>query len=254
MNGSFDTWRTPPAKFRANFEHVDLWRVNLKLPEAGRRQSLRDTLSEDENARADRFHFQAHRDNFLVGHAALREILSNYLSLAAKDITFRNNKYGKPEIDKRLNPNNLQFNLSHSADWALIAVTIGRRVGVDVEHIRPDVECLSLAQSYFSRSEYQSLLLLDEQACRRAFFACWTRKEAFIKAIGEGLSFPLADFSVNTSPDDLPAMEIIENSAYSISDWTFATCSPSKEYFGTVVYEKTPCSVNCWNWDFEKNR
>lgn len=251
MNGSFDTWRTSPAEVSASFEHVDLWRVHLEIPDAGCK-SLRDILAEDENARADRFHFKTHRDKFLVGHAALREILSRYLSLPAKSISFCNNEYGKPEIEKRLNPNNLQFNLSHSGDWALIAVTIGRRVGVDVEQIRPDVECLSLARSYFSKSEYQSLLPLEEKACRRSFFACWTRKEAFIKAIGEGLSFPLSEFSVTISPDDPPALEVIENSAYSISDWTFATCSPGQEYFGTVVYEKTPCTVNYWDWSFAK--
>lgn len=249
MTFSSDLWQPSPFIIPEPVSHIDLWRVRLGKSE-GNDQDLRSILASQELDRADRFRFPHLRNDFVLSHAALRTILARYLKVPPQDIRFYTGEYGKPEISSPLNHTNLQFNLSHSGEWAIIAVTQDRAVGVDVEKFRSDVNHLDLAHRYFSEREYQSLLALPVDERESAFFICWTRKEAFLKALGEGLSYPLSQFSVTISAEN-PGLEHVDNDPTAISRWKFTSFQPGENYYGTVVYEKGPCELNQWDWNWD---
>jgi 4'-phosphopantetheinyl transferase len=165
-----------------------VWRVSLATcpPDA------RALLAIDERERADRFHFARDRDRFIAARAALRRVLGGYLGRAPAELEFAYSAHGKPSIG------GLAFNVSHSNELALIAVTRGREVGVDIEWHRPDVDIPSVARSSFSAIELQALFALPTAEQFAAFYRIWARKESYIKARGEGLSLPLDGFDVLT--------------------------------------------------------
>jgi 4'-phosphopantetheinyl transferase len=165
-------------------------------------QKFSRTLSNHEVRRRDRLHFAKDRDRYIVRHGALREIVGCYLSIPAHDIDIEYTKYGKPVIIENSFGSRLQFNLSSSNDLALIAVTRMNHVGVDIEYISDDFHWRDIALKYFSSGEIEQLFSLPEKLRKRGFFDCWTRKEAYVKARGEGLSYPLDRFEVSMCPGD----------------------------------------------------
>jgi len=172
-------------------EEIHIWHVSLDLPEKAF-GSLLELLDGDEKNRASRFKFPAPRNQFVASHAMLRTVLGRYLRTDSRDIRFRTLTHGKPELTE----GDLCFNLSHTEGAAVVAITRRRPVGVDVERVRENLEPLELADRFFSRQEAEWLRAQPESQRFSAFFACWTAKEAYIKACGGGLSIPLAGFSV----------------------------------------------------------
>jgi 4'-phosphopantetheinyl transferase len=158
-----------------------------------------NVLDRQERERADRFIFERDRRRFVGAHVSLRVTLGAYLNQTPESLRFTTNTHGKPQIAER--PVDLRFNLSHAGDRALVAVSLDHDVGVDIEQHRP-VEVLQLAQRFFSRSEIDAITSLPPTEREAAFFRCWTRKEAFIKALGVGLSFPLDGFEVSVTDDE----------------------------------------------------
>jgi len=189
-------------------DEVHVWRIAL---DRGDGDSLRARLSSDELARAARFHFERDRTRFLVARAALREILAHYLGASPAEIAFVYGDHGKPALAPP--HGDLRFNLSHSHGLALCAVTRGREVGVDVERIRELDDLEDLARSVFSARELAALHRLPEPGLLAGFFTGWTRKEAFIKALGEGLSHPLKRFDVSLEPGRPARLERIDGNA-----------------------------------------
>jgi len=175
---------------------LHIWAFGLDLG-PGRLEALRSWLSSDERRRAARFRFSRDRDRFVAARGQLREILARYLGTAPDAVTFAYGPQGKPRLAAH---EALGFNLSHSEGQALLAVTRDREVGIDLERIRPDVDCERIAVDFFSTAEAAALMAMPVAARPGAFFACWTRKEAFIKAMGGGLAVPLADFDVSLEP------------------------------------------------------
>ena len=146
-------------------------------------RSLEQTLSADEKERAARFHFPVDRERFIAAHGCLRAILRRYLGCESDQISFSVNQYGKPA----LNDYPLEFNLSHSGNYALIGITRKQKIGVDVEKVRPEIELESIAEHNFSKREVAELMSLPPGQRVAGFFLCWTRKEAYIKAHGTGI-------------------------------------------------------------------
>ena len=195
--------------------HVHVWYAWLdRTPEETRQ--LSETLSIEEQERADRFRFQQDHDRFIVRRGILRAILSRYLGNEPARVQFKTSPYGKLALSNPLPPvdtgraanaalnqfSSLCFNLSHSQGVALYAIAPGREVGIDVEIIRPNFDYLAVARRFFSPHEQAALGALPPAQQARAFFACWTRKEAYIKAHGEGLSLPLEQFDVSLAPGE----------------------------------------------------
>jgi 4'-phosphopantetheinyl transferase len=175
---------------------VQFWRIDLGAV-AKAESRWQSVLSPDERDRASRFHFERDRLHFCAARAWLRILLGGYLVADPQDLRFRYSDKGKPELDEPHASSGLTFNLSHSGGVALIAITRDRPIGVDIEKIRNDFDTAAIAQRFFSASEQGQLLKLRPEEQHQAFFRCWTLKEAFIKALGEGLSHPLHQFDVS---------------------------------------------------------
>lgn len=230
-----NVWSQAPSHLEYPSGRVDVWRVHLDSPM--KTESEPSLLSSDEMARASRFHFERDRNHFTRCRSALRSLLAGYLEIPADEIRFEYLRSGKPQLAAEQNPRALQFNLSHSASMALIAVGSEHRLGVDIEKIRSDVDTSSLAERFFSLRERAGLEALPDHLRVPGFFACWTRKESFLKATGDGLSFPLADFSVTTHPDLDPALEEIRGNTEAPKQWFLADLSVVDGYRATVTIE-----------------
>jgi len=177
---------------------VHLWRVDLAAT-APEEAQWAPILSTDEQARAARFRLQEHRQYFIAARAILRQVLAAYLAADPKDLVFIYSAKDKPALGGA-HADALSFNVSHSGDIALFAFTRSRQIGVDVELIRHNFDNAAIAQRFFSPVEQQQLAALAPAQRDDAFFRCWTRKEAYIKATGEGLSLPLDQFDVSLAP------------------------------------------------------
>jgi 4'-phosphopantetheinyl transferase len=226
---------------------VDVWSVRLDEP--ARAGSEVAALSPDEIARANRFHFEKDRIHFTRCRAALRNLLAGYLAIPAAEIRFEYLTSGKPQLAAEQNPHGLQFNVSHSANMALIAVGSEHHLGVDIEKIRGDVDTTALAERFFSLRERAGLQALPDHLRVPGFFACWTRKEAFLKATGEGLSFPLEDFSVTTHPDLDPEIEEIKGNTDEGKQWFLADLSVADGFRATVARERSPYRLETHAWN-----
>jgi 4'-phosphopantetheinyl transferase len=240
-------WHAVSPNFDVSSERLDVWRIPLNQNDSNLEHS--GLLSPDEVDRASRFHFDLHRVRYVNCRGCVRHILGRYLHRAPTEIRFRYEVSGKPELVAEQNEQQLRFNVSHSSELALLAVTCERAVGVDVELVRDQPDCLELAKRYFSQREYQDLLTLSEEARQRAFFACWTRKEAFVKACGAGLSYPLSDFSVSVLPDVPARIEESRPDSHSALNWSLVSLEPGERYVGAVVFEGPTCSVKQWHWE-----
>ncbi|MCF8128657.1 MAG: 4'-phosphopantetheinyl transferase superfamily protein [Deltaproteobacteria bacterium] len=196
---------------------VDLWWEDIdglvaRVPE------LWNILSREERKRAQRFRFDRHRHRFVAQHGRLREILGGYLDIAPQEIRFQKGPGGKPAVAGG-NPM-IRFNLSDSGGRALYAVAYGREVGVDVEVIRAKPKAAALVNRFFSPNEKAAFQKLDAREEPAAFFAGWTRKEAYVKAIGKGLRFPLDRFDVSLKPGDQNALLHVEGEPAEVKRWS----------------------------------
>ena len=192
-----------------------MWFASLGAPDSLVEQCRR-ILSPDEQDRADRFHFTRDRNRFVVGRAFLRELLGEYTGDAPSVLQFEYSPYGKPRL--RENPD-IAFNVSHSSDRAVYAVTRASQIGVDIEVLNSKPSDLDVAAQFFSAAEVRDYLSLPSDLRSRAFLSCWTRKEAFIKARGEGLSLPLQDFDVTLLPGAKPELMRTAWSGTESAEW-----------------------------------
>jgi 4'-phosphopantetheinyl transferase len=239
-----DLWAGPPENPVATADEVHVWRAELEQDEAVLR-GLEWLLSEDERARAAKFHFRRDRDHFVAARGALRTILGRYAGAPPASLRFTYNEYGKPALS---GGGALRFNASHSHGLALYAVTEGREVGVDVEQLRADVAGFDIAQRFFSRHEVAALRALPRQAHAGAFFDCWTRKEAYIKARGEGLSHPLEGFSVSLAPGEPAALLRTEDDPAEASRWSLVELPAGDGFRAALAVEGAAPTLRLWRW------
>lgn len=219
---------------------VHVWRIALAADDQTVAQ-LSDCLDHAEQSRAAAFHFPRDRRRFIVSHAATRRILAGYLEVQAADLGFTLAPGGKPRLAPPFEASGLHFNLSHAHELALLAVAHGRSVGVDIEYLRPLPDALSLAETFFAPAETARLRpLLGAPPGERLFFTCWTRKEAFIKATGDGLARPLDSFVVTFLPHDPPALLQASDPLSPIEGWTLIPLEPAPDYVAALVVAVTP--------------
>ena len=171
-----------------------------------------------------------------------------YLGSKPSALRFQVNAYGKPEIDAVNCKDAVHFNLSHSGTLALVAVTRSRDIGVDIEEVRPDLAGPSTARRYFSESEVAALSGLPARAQQAAFFRCWTRKEAFIKGKGIGLSMPLDRFDVSLLPDEPPALLASRVEPADVERWSLRDIPVGPHYMAAVAVTGGPFVLHCWTW------
>jgi 4'-phosphopantetheinyl transferase len=231
--------RQPLRAFLSRGE-VHVWRAELDL-EGASLEGLLATLAPDEHARAARFRFAAHRNRFVAARGILRRILGGYLDRRPGELHFVYNSNGKPVLASDCDW--LRFNVSHAAGLALYAVSREREVGVDVERLRPDVAGDDIAARYFSVAELAELRELPLAARVRAFFDCWTRKEAYVKALGQGLSLPLKEFNVPVTRHK--PTRLVDQQGRS---WLLRPLEVGPDYAAAVVGEGEDWDLRLWQW------
>jgi 4'-phosphopantetheinyl transferase len=215
---------------------VHVWRV--PLASAAEARALRPLLSDAERIRADRFFRDEHRIRYTIAHGWLRRILSNYDSEEATALVFEEGAHGKPSLAASAAHSGVQFNLAHSAELALVAVTRGRSVGVDLEEWNADIEHIELSERFFSPVERAALRALEgeQDAVVAGFFAAWSRKEAYLKATGEGITRGLHHFDVSLDANQaqLLADRLDEHAT---SRWVMSALDAAPNYSAALVVE-----------------
>jgi len=237
-------WLNPPEKLTLSDEEVHIWCADLELDECFQSSFLK-FLSADEKARAQEFRFAEDSRNFIVARGILRSLIGKYLDINPTEISFQYSKFGKPSIAGN---NFLQFNISHSQNIALLAFTNKFNIGVDVEFVNPNIEIKDIAERFFSTNEIMNLFGLPEKEQALGFFNCWTRKEAFIKAVGEGLSFPLNNFEVSLEPNQQAKLLATHWDPKAVSKWSMHSILPGANFVGCLVIEGLVQKVKFWNW------
>ncbi|MGO9266758.1 MAG: 4'-phosphopantetheinyl transferase family protein [Candidatus Binataceae bacterium] len=226
-------------------KEVHVWQADLEVS-ARMLDELQATLSGYELARAARFHFPRDRARFIAAHAIVRNILGGYLIASPAMLEFSSNEHGKPALAGNWR-NELSFNLSHSGERVVVALTRDREVGVDVEEYVPSRADAAVAEHYFSPSEVARLHALPESIRPRAFFNCWTRKEAYIKARGLGLAIPLDSFDVSLAPDE-PATLLRTSVGDDVGTWQLRHLELGDRYIGALVASGTGWSFDLRHW------
>lgn len=247
MQNCDQLWPAAPGRISLAENEVHVWKTSLDLP-LSNVEHLRTLLIDEEASRAARFYFVRDRNRWIVAHAVLRKLLERYLGVSPQTPRFTTGEYGKPALSFPQEGQRLRFNLSHSGDLALYAFAYEREVGVDVEQMRADVEYTELATHYFSAQECASLRALPPEQQEEAFFLCWSRKEAYIKARGMGLSLGLDQFDVSLTPGE-PARLLGSREEPRITEcWSLQALWPGSGYAGAVVAERADWQLRCWQW------
>jgi 4'-phosphopantetheinyl transferase len=212
---------------------VHLWQAALDGRPADIFESF---LSPDELTRANRFHFLKDRNHFVVARGLLRNLLAAYLGVNSAELRFSYGAQGKPFLLLE-SQSQINFNVSHSHGRAAFAFSRGRELGIDLEYVKDDFDADLIANRFFSRAEVLSLRTVPADLRNQAFFNCWTRKEAYIKARGEGLSMPLDQFDVTLRPDEPAALLNNYREEREVSRWSMQSIPAPAGYAGALVGE-----------------
>jgi len=240
-------WQQPPRHLVLLHHEVHVWAVPLDLPSSATSELL-GALSPEERARASRFHALRDRERYIIAHGALRDILSRYMNLAPAHVRLCVAPSGKPALAPAASGQRLEFNLSHSHELALIAVGSGRQLGVDVECIRPEAPGETIVERFFAPAEATALRALPSEARLAAFFAGWTRKEAYSKARGEGLRKPLNQFAVIIAPEQPAALLYDTSDPSATSRWSLRALDVGRGYAAAVAVEGHGWRLRRWLW------
>jgi 4'-phosphopantetheinyl transferase len=239
-------WRPPPAGLALGDAEVHVWRVAL-APAADEVAALARTLDDTERARAGRFHFERDRVAFTVVRGALRTLIGRYLGRPPASIAFGYAARGKPHLALDQPGRGLGFNVSHSGGWGLLAFARDRELGVDVERRRPIDELDSLARHSFSPHELAAWRALPAHDRADAFFRCWARKEAFIKATGEGIA-QLAEFDVELRPGEPARLLRTPEPPGGSPRWSLCDLPELPDHAAALVVDGPASQLTCWAW------
>ncbi len=238
-------WRTSPGTQALGRNEVHVWLTEHDPGQALNAQYVA-SLSGEEHARAAGFRFEEHRVRFVARRYFLRAVLGKYLEIEPHRIGIETNFYGKPQVCGRTP---LSFNLSHSGNVSLLALAEDKELGIDIERIDRTVNVDEVSRRFFSRMEVAQILGLPPELRKPAFFVCWARKEAFVKAVGRGLSLPLDRFSVSCGPGEPAALLEGGDEENELPRWVLLDL-PSVPGFATALAGEVPIEhVTCRRWE-----
>ncbi len=229
-------WISPTFPLEIDKSHVHIWRSNLEQSEL-RFQKLSQTLSKQERVRAERYRFEEDKNHFIAGRGILRTILGYYLDVNPGRIEFRYGVFGKPHLTEKFCKDGIQFNLAHSHKLVLYAFTKNRKIGIDLEYFRNIQNFKCMVASFFSEREKKILKALPESQQQEAFFNGWVRKEAYLKAIGSGLTQPLYQFEVSLAAGEAAHLLKAEKDCRIASFWSMKSITPASGYLSALVVE-----------------
>jgi 4'-phosphopantetheinyl transferase len=234
-------WNPAPARFALDVNRVDVWLI--RIDDRAPLHPLSDLLSPAEQERAARFKFDKDRRLFAAAHAGMRAILANYLQVAPAELNFIDGRNGKPKFSADTAGREVEFNLSHSHQAALLAVALKREVGVDIEYVQEAFEFQEVAERFFTAREVAALGSLPAPLQRQAFFKCWTSKEAFLKAKGTGLSGALDEVAIALIGEQRVAISA------AVPGWALTELNSIESYEAALVCETSPVSIHHYLWN-----
>jgi 4'-phosphopantetheinyl transferase len=222
---------------------VHLWCLPLEIGSDSLR-GLRRVLCDEEHQRADRFRFEPDRRRYIAARAALRILLGRYIDQPAERIVFSYSTTGKPSLQRADGGSGPHFNVSHSGEIALLAFCADAELGIDVELVHDIEDTESIVRRFFCAEEVDQWLELPAHLGQKAFYDCWTRKEAVVKAMGGGLSVPLDAFQVSFSPTDAPRVRFRHDG--DVTPWSLYDVSPASDYSGALAIRGAGWDLRCW--------
>jgi 4'-phosphopantetheinyl transferase len=229
-------WLKAPEALHAGRGEVHIWECLLD-PDDETAEALFSILSDRERERALQFHFDRLRRRYVVAHGLLRSILGMYLDVEPKLLVFCTNPCGKPYLCPDRNDESIMFNISHSDDLSVIALSSELEVGIDIERTNRELNVAEIAGSFFSKKEIEKLSALTGDPQREAFFRCWTRKEAYLKGKGRGLSMALSRFEVSLLPHEPPSVLADDDCPEDVHRWRLYDMPPLPGYIGALSVE-----------------
>lgn len=247
MPDSEQVWVAPPHNLTLPGNEVHVWLASLEQPEAIL-LPLKQTLSPDELTRAGKFRFDRDRKHFMVAHGVLRTLLARYLHMQPAQLQFTVNDNGKPRLRHQPERKPLRFNLSHSHNLALFAFTYVGLIGVDIEYMRANIAVEQVARVGFSPREQALLLSLPVEERQRAFYSCWTRKEAYIKGRGTGLSLEPNLFDVTFLSGEPAALLASREDQREPARWTLRALELGAEYASALAVRGHGWNLHCYEW------
>jgi 4'-phosphopantetheinyl transferase len=241
-------WKRPrdTREMSISEDETHVWLLPCRQSGA-RLDSLWRELDEAERSRANRFHFEKDRSRFVASRAMVRRVLSCYLRCPAAEVSYDIAEGGKPRLADR-HASSIRFNQSISGDWALLALTPDRELGVDIEQIDGRRADRDIVNGFFAPGEVRALEALPEHEWMFGFFNCWARKEAFIKSTGEGLSRPLDSFEVSIATGQAPSVLSVAGYADADKRWQMADLAEVPGYASALVVTGPVGRLQCFTW------
>ena len=239
-------WDTQSADFSLKSNQIHIWSVALDIDIKTQIRYWK-VLSEEERQRAEAFKFVKDKIKYIACRGALRQLMGHYLKTPANEISIEYVKNGKPHHNS-----NLEFNVSHSRDMAVIGFTYDTILGIDIEFIHRKIEFHQIARRFFSTNESDIVINAPRESMHQYFYNCWTRKEAFIKALGDGLSFPLDQFEVTCAPDEVPKLMSTKWDETEVEKWSLWAFEKSKDYVGALAIQGPEKQLIYFSWDHNK--
>lgn len=230
-------WENAPDRVSLGENEVHIWRTSL-LKTAGEYRQLQTFLDENELIHVQSFFSTEKRWQWIAARGTLRFLLGMYLGTAPTQLTFCYNVHGKPHLSGEWQQEQVCFNLSHSSGLALYAFVRKRQIGLDIEYIRSSVRHMRLAQRKFTPGEYETLQRLSPTEQQGAFFTCWTRKEAYLKARGAGIAYGLRSFEVSLKPGEPAILRKNHLDPFECQRWSIRDIVPYEGYVGTLIVER----------------
>jgi 4'-phosphopantetheinyl transferase len=241
---SSSAWLPAPEFLSLDPGWVHIFRLNLDYS-----QPLSSTdwkiLTAQEQERASRFRNERHQQRFSYAHVQVHQILAAYLQVSPEEIEFSLGTYGKPKL---VNDDHLRFNLAHSAGMGLLAVGLGNEIGIDIEKPPGNLDHESIARQFFSPAEAAAITALPLDQQPPAFLACWTRKEAYMKARGGGFSIPLESFEVSVLPGEPITLFAPVDNREPNKEWNIFDINPGSGFTAALAVEGYLAGMKCWDW------
>lgn len=241
------SWCLPPQHIELGRNEVHVWSASLDLPNRYLSQ-LAQTLSGDEHLRAKQFHFERDKRRFVAGRGLLRLILGHYLNVEPSQLQFCYGMHGKPYLTGEFDECALRFSVAQSHELAIYAFTLGRDIGVDLEHARILPEAEEIAARLFSTRENAAWLRLPAEQKQDAFYVCWTCKEAYVKALGNGLAQPLGQLDVSSLLRESARSSWVIRDPAETFRWSLETMVPAPDYIGALAIPVSEYSLSCFKW------
>jgi 4'-phosphopantetheinyl transferase len=246
--GDYGRWLSQSSVGPLKTNEVHVWLASVEI-RTRQYQTLWNVLSEEEMERSRRYRFEKDRTSFVASRGILKTLVAGYLKMTPERVSFVYGPYGKPDLAAEVSPVPLRFNASHSRGLALFAFALDREIGVDIEYVRPDIDAEHIARRFFSARERDALDKLPQGIKEKCFFTCWARKEAFLKAVGKGLSFGLDRIEVSINPGSPASLLGIEDDEEDAVLWSLHDLPASKDYAAALAVKGRGMDLCLRRWN-----